>query len=181
MCCKRRYSGNLRCCVVNRKLVHINWASGFAWVTFSSMAWLQSHWIMEIWWDNVKKCCRRWIKKRNMRQKKCRQQVEGGDSKHLFHCYETSPGILHLIPGTRGSERHWPVGVGPWKRHRDDQRRCSSSPIVMWNQGRKLPNYKVVVKANTPFFLTINTSDLINQAHSSNYVHRLSELELYIL
>ena len=63
MCCKRRYSGNLRCCVVNRKLVRINWASGLAWASFSSMAWLQSHWIVEIWWDNVKKCCRRWIKK----------------------------------------------------------------------------------------------------------------------
>ena len=80
-----------------------------------------------------------------MHQKKWRQQVEGGDSKHLFHCYETSPGILHLIPGTRGSERHWPVGVGPGKSHKYVERRYCSSPIFVWNQGRKLSNYSVVL------------------------------------
>ena len=75
--------------------------------------------------------CWEFIQKEDVHQKKCRQLVKEGDSNCLFHSCETS--------------QHWPVGVGPGKSHKYVQRRYCSSPIFVWNQGRKLSNYSVVL------------------------------------
>jgi len=50
------------------------------------------------------------------------QQVEGGDSAPLLCSGETSPGVLRPALEPSAQEGHGPVGAGPDKGHKNDQR-----------------------------------------------------------
>jgi len=57
-----------------------------------------------------------------LHQKKCGQQVEGGDFASLFRSSETSPGVLHPALELPAQEGHGPAGEGPEEGHKDDLR-----------------------------------------------------------
>jgi len=57
-----------------------------------------------------------------MHQKKCGQQVKGGDSVLLLSSGETPSGVLCPALETSAQERHGPVGAGPEEGHKNDQR-----------------------------------------------------------
>jgi len=50
------------------------------------------------------------------------QQVEGGDSAPLLCSGETPPGVLRPTLKSSAEEGHRPVGAGPEKHHKNDQR-----------------------------------------------------------
>jgi len=57
-----------------------------------------------------------------LRQKKCGQQVEGGDSAPL-HCSGATPhGLLYPALEPPAQESHGPVGACPEEGHKNDQR-----------------------------------------------------------
>jgi len=56
------------------------------------------------------------------RQKKCGQQVEGGDSAPLLRSGETPRGVLNPALEPPAQKRHEPVGVGPEEGHKNDPR-----------------------------------------------------------
>ncbi|PKU46354.1 rna-directed dna polymerase from mobile element jockey-like [Limosa lapponica baueri] len=57
-----------------------------------------------------------------LHQKKCGQQVEGGDSNPLLSFGETPPGVLCPALESSAQEGHGPVGTAPKEGHKDDQR-----------------------------------------------------------
>ena len=61
-----------------------------------------------------------------MHQKKCDQQIKGGDSAPLLCIDETSPGALH--PDFESSVQERPVGAWPEEGHRNDPKEWNTSP-----------------------------------------------------
>jgi len=61
-------------------------------------------------------------------QKKCGQQVEGGDSAPLVCCGETLSGVVRPALEPSALERHGHVGVGPEEGHKDDQK--AGAPLL---------------------------------------------------
>ena len=61
-----------------------------------------------------------------LHQKKCGQQVKGGDSAPLLHSCETPSRVL--CPGVESSaqDRHGSLGAGPEEGHENDQRNRTS-------------------------------------------------------
>jgi len=55
-----------------------------------------------------------------LHQKKCGQQVKGGDSDPLLRYCETPSGVLHPALEPSAQERHRPVGAGPEEGHKND-------------------------------------------------------------
>ena len=57
-----------------------------------------------------------------LHQKKCGQQVEGGDPAPLLCTGETSPGVLHPDVESSVQERHRTPGAYPVDSHKNDPR-----------------------------------------------------------
>jgi len=57
-----------------------------------------------------------------LHQKKCGQQVEGGDSAPLLCSGENPPRVLHPALEPSAQDRHGPVGVGLEEGHKNDPR-----------------------------------------------------------
>ena len=55
-----------------------------------------------------------------LHQKKCDQQVKGGDPAPLLCAGETSLGVLNLDVESSVQERHRPVGTHPEECHKND-------------------------------------------------------------
>jgi len=62
-------------------------------------------------------------------QKKCGQQVKGGDSAPELCAGETSPGVLHPALEPSAQERHGPVGVDPEEGHKKNDQR-NRTPLL---------------------------------------------------
>jgi len=62
-----------------------------------------------------------------LHQKRCGQQVEGGDSAPLLRSGESPPGVLRPALEPSAQERHGPVGAGPEQGREDDQGAGASS------------------------------------------------------
>ena len=57
-----------------------------------------------------------------LHQKKCGQQVEGGDPAPLVCTGKASPGVLCADVESSVQERHRPVGAHPEEDHKNDPR-----------------------------------------------------------
>ncbi|GAB0192417.1 cAMP-dependent protein kinase inhibitor alpha [Grus japonensis] len=57
-----------------------------------------------------------------LHQKKCGQQVKGGEPAPLPCSHETPPGVLRPALGAPVQDRHGLVGASPEEGHEDDQR-----------------------------------------------------------
>jgi len=57
-----------------------------------------------------------------LHQKKCSQQIEGGDPAPLLYTGETSPGVLHTDVESSAQERRGPFGVRLEEGHKKDAR-----------------------------------------------------------
>ncbi|KAK4815640.1 hypothetical protein QYF61_005202 [Mycteria americana] len=68
-----------------------------------------------------------------LHQKKCGQQVEGGDSAPLLCSCETPPGVLCPALESLAQERHGPVGAGPEEGHKNDER--AGTPLLWRKAG----------------------------------------------
>ena len=65
---------------------------------------------------------------RGLLQKKCNQQVKGGDSAPLLRSRETPPAALRSALGPPTKEGHGPVGASPEEGHEDGQR--AGAPLL---------------------------------------------------
>ncbi|PKU42858.1 rna-directed dna polymerase from mobile element jockey-like [Limosa lapponica baueri] len=63
-----------------------------------------------------------------LHQKKCGQQVKGGDSAPLLYSDETPPGVLCPALDPSAQEGHEPYGTGPEEGHEADQR--AGAPLL---------------------------------------------------
>ncbi|GAB0183274.1 mitochondrial enolase superfamily member 1 [Grus japonensis] len=63
-----------------------------------------------------------------LHQKRCDQQVEGGDPAPLLHSRETPPGVLPPALGAPVQERHGAVGASPEEGHEADRR--AGAPLL---------------------------------------------------
>ncbi|GAB0190139.1 hypothetical protein GRJ2_001479200 [Grus japonensis] len=63
-----------------------------------------------------------------LHQKKCDQQVKGGESAPQILSCETPPGVLHPAVGAPVQERHGAVGASPEEGHEADQR--AGAPLL---------------------------------------------------
>lgn len=63
-----------------------------------------------------------------LHQKKCDQQLEGGNSAPLLYSRETPPSVSHSALGLPVQERHTPVREGE-ENHENDQKAWSTSPV----------------------------------------------------
>jgi len=63
-----------------------------------------------------------------LHQKKCGQQVKGGDSASLLCSGETPAGVLNPALELSAPERHEPVGLDPKEGHKDDLR--AGAPLL---------------------------------------------------
>ena len=70
-----------------------------------------------------------------LHQKKCVQQVEGGDSAPLLCSSETPPGVLHPALELSVQERHGAVGAGPEQGHKNDRR--DGTPLA-WGKAERV-------------------------------------------
>jgi len=75
------------------------------------------HGLMEFVWRAAQKA-----NSIHSHQKKHGQQVKGSDSPPLLCSRGTPSGVLHPALEPSAQERHRPVGAGPEKGHKNDQR-----------------------------------------------------------